>query len=38
MLRPKDTATRERRSLAELWRFRADGEGVGRQQFLAGLR
>jgi len=32
MLSPLDGATRERRSLAGLWRFRADGEGVGRQQ------
>ncbi|TRW44480.1 beta-glucuronidase [Georgenia yuyongxinii] len=32
MLRPQDSATRERRSLAGLWRFRADADGVGRQE------
>ena len=26
MLRPTDTATRERKSLAGLWRFRLDGQ------------
>ena len=30
MLRPKDTASRERKSLNGLWRFAFDGEGVGR--------
>jgi beta-glucuronidase len=30
MLRPKDTASRERRSLDGLWRFRLDPEGAGR--------
>ena len=30
MLRPTDTATRERRSLAGVWRFRLDGAGEGR--------
>ena len=30
MLRPKDTATRERRSLDGLWRFALDAEGAGR--------
>lgn len=32
MLRPQDTATRERRSLDGLWRFRLDPEGVGRDE------
>ncbi|GAA4286282.1 beta-glucuronidase [Georgenia daeguensis] len=32
MLRPQDTATRDRRSLTGLWRFRADAEGVGREE------
>ena len=32
MLRPKDTPTRDRRSLNGLWRFRLDSEGVGRDQ------
>jgi beta-glucuronidase len=32
MLRPQDTATRERRSLTGLWKFRADPDGVGRDQ------
>ncbi|MFH5823567.1 beta-glucuronidase [Georgenia sp. AZ-5] len=31
MLRPQDSPTRERRSLAGLWRFRADADGTGRQ-------
>ena len=30
MLRPQDTATRERKSLDGLWRFAFDAEGVGR--------
>ncbi|PFG41237.1 beta-glucuronidase [Georgenia soli] len=30
MLRPQDSATRERRSLTGLWRFRPDADGVGR--------
>jgi beta-glucuronidase len=30
MLRPQDTTTRERKSLAGLWRFRLDGAGEGR--------
>ena len=30
MLRPKDTATRERKSLDGLWRFAFDAEGAGR--------
>jgi beta-glucuronidase len=30
MLRPQDTATRERKALDGLWRFRLDGDGVGR--------
>lgn len=32
MLRPQDTATRERRSLDGLWRFRLDVDGVGRDE------
>jgi beta-glucuronidase len=32
VLRPQDSATRDRRSLAGLWRFRADPDGVGRAQ------
>jgi beta-glucuronidase len=32
MLRPKDTATRERKSLDGLWRFAFDAEGAGRDQ------
>ena len=32
MLRPQESATRDRRSLAGLWRFRADPVGVGREQ------
>ncbi len=31
MLRPQDTATRERRSLAGLWDFRLDADGEGRE-------
>jgi beta-glucuronidase len=31
MLRPQDTATRERRSLTGLWRFKLDGAGEGRR-------
>src|SRR3954447_25264045 len=30
MLRPQDTATRERKALDGLWQFRLDAEGVGR--------
>ena len=30
MLRPQDTATRERKSLNGLWSFRLDAEGTGR--------
>jgi beta-glucuronidase len=32
MLRPLDTATRERKSLDGLWRFRVDVDGVGRDE------
>lgn len=32
MLRPQDTATRERKSLNGLWSFRIDWDGVGRDQ------
>jgi beta-glucuronidase len=32
MLRPQDTATRERKPLDGLWRFRVDVEGVGREE------
>jgi beta-glucuronidase len=32
MLRPQDTATRERRSLSGLWRFRPDAAGVGHDE------
>jgi beta-glucuronidase len=32
MLPPRDTPTRERRSLVGLWRFALDPEGVGRDQ------
>src|SRR4051794_21196438 len=32
MLRPQDTATRERKSLNGLWRFALDPQGVGRDQ------
>lgn len=32
MLRPKDTATRERRSLNGLWRFALDPDGAGRTE------
>jgi len=32
VLRPQESATRDRRSLAGLWRFRADPDGVGREQ------
>ena len=32
MLRPQDTATRERKSLDGLWRFRLDPADVGRQE------
>lgn len=31
MLRPQDTTTRERKSLAGLWSFRLDAEGAGRR-------
>ena len=30
MLRPQDTATRERKALDGLWCFRLDADGVGR--------
>ena len=32
MLRPQDTATRERKVLDGLWRFRLDVDGVGRAE------
>ena len=32
MLRPQESATRDRRSLSGLWRFRTDPDGVGREQ------
>ena len=32
MLRPQDTATRERKALDGLWRFRLDADGVGRAE------
>jgi beta-glucuronidase len=32
MLRPQDTATRERRSLNGIWQFAIDADGVGRDQ------
>ena len=32
MVRPQDSATRERKSLAGLWRFRLDADGKGRAQ------
>ena len=32
MLRPRDTATRERKSLDGLWKFAFDAEGVGRDE------
>lgn len=32
MLRPQDTASRERKSLAGLWRFAVDARGVGRDE------
>ncbi len=32
MLRPQDSATRERKSLNGLWAFRLDADGVGREQ------
>src|SRR4051812_20769598 len=32
MLRPQDTATRERKSLNGLWRFALDADGVGRTE------
>ena len=43
MLRPRETATRERKSLDGLWRFALDGDGLGRKegwwaQPLAGAR
>ncbi|WP_258723490.1 hypothetical protein [Cellulomonas sp. NS3] len=31
MLRPQDTRTRERRSLAGIWQLRLDAEGAGRR-------
>ena len=36
MLRPRDTPTRERRSLDGLWRFALDPEGVGRAEEWCG--
>jgi beta-glucuronidase len=37
MLRPQDTATRERKALDGLWRFRLDAGGVGRaERWFAG--
>ena len=36
MLRPRDTRTRERRSLDGLWRFALDPEGVGRAEEWSG--
>ena len=37
MLRPQDTATRERKALDGLWRFRLDVDGVGRaERWFAG--
>jgi beta-glucuronidase len=37
MLRPQDSPTRETKSLAGLWRFRPDAEGVGRgERWYAG--
>ena len=32
MLRPKDTATRERKALDGLWRFALDARGAGRRE------
>jgi hypothetical protein len=32
MLRPQDTATRERKALDGLWEFRLDVDGVGRAE------
>ena len=32
MLRPQDSATRERKALDGLWRFRIDVDGVGRAE------
>src|SRR5919199_2225875 len=32
MLRPRETATRERKCLDGLWRFAVDPDGVGRQE------
>jgi beta-glucuronidase len=32
MLRPQDTATRERKSLDGLWQFALDADGVGRDE------
>jgi len=32
MLRPQDTATRERKALDGLWKFRLDVDGVGRAE------
>jgi beta-glucuronidase len=32
MLRPQDTATRERKSLNGIWQFALDADGVGRDQ------
>jgi beta-glucuronidase len=37
MLRPQDTATRERKALDGLWCFRLDADGVGRtERWFAG--
>ena len=36
MLAPRDTPTRERKSLDGLWRFALDADGVGRERGLAG--
>lgn len=30
MLRPSDTATRERKNLNGMWQFRLDADGAGR--------
>src|SRR4051812_13348502 len=32
MLRPRDTSTRERKSLCGLWRFALDEKGIGRKE------
>ena len=38
MLRPADTATRERKNLNGIWKFRLDTDGVGREQGWQGAR